>query len=83
LAGSLPSRPTELDIQQKAPPYEEETRWRSVFPSRLKSNNGVCVRKITLQRVMSDEKKKSFQYVKIYSIGHFTVPESIVGFNAP
>jgi hypothetical protein len=94
LAVSLPTRPTELDAQQKAPPYGDDKPDGLVCGSikTLQSNNGVCTTKITMQRIMSDDRKKNcHQYVKVSTLstyitqqtGHFIAPDSVVGFNAP
>jgi hypothetical protein len=56
----------------------------------LQSNNDDYVRKTTMQRTNSYDKKKSHEYVKVRTLcsnitqqtGHFIAPDSDVGFIA-
>jgi hypothetical protein len=51
---------------------------------KTENSNGVCVRKIRMQRIMSDGGGEAMNMSNLAKqIGHFTVPESVVGFNAP
>jgi hypothetical protein len=57
----------------------------------LQRNNGVHARKITMQRIMSDEKRKELLICQsenhcsniTQQAGYFIAPHSIVGFNVP
>jgi hypothetical protein len=59
LAVSLLSRPTELDSQLRHLLMEMVNQIPLCVPfETLQSHNGVCVRKITMQKIMSHKRRK-------------------------
>jgi hypothetical protein len=56
----------------------------------LQSNNGVCERKITMQKdnvrwkkIVNTSKWAAFAHNNNQQMRHFTVPDSVIGFNVP